>query len=166
MTTQFIIRVPVVERDGEKLDLYDSVGLRERLSNNFWVAFTNDVHKFKKITEMVYEIVADGEMAQTILQKRQTYRSELVGIVHTLLVIIETMANDFAKYDCICPPIRTLFYELALIALVNLSVLAGIYDKIKVHEGYVDGFYYIAVYFNDNFPIEELIRNQLNKGAL
>jgi len=151
---------PSITHNGKEIDLYDSDALRKRLNNKYWLAITDNIDLFKDLTDMVYETISIGEGMKYRLETRQNYRCELVGSIRALFIELTTMADIIGEYGITHPHVRIYLHMRILLYLVLLSVLAGIYDVIKVHEGYTDGFYYMVVYFND-FPIEDIIRKEL-----
>jgi len=160
MDVHFTTELPTIVYNGKELDLYDSDALRKRLNNKYWLAITDNLKLFKDLTDMAYETISIGEGMKYRLETRQNYRCELVGSIRALFIELTTIASIIGEYASTHLPTATYLYMRGLLYLVMLSVLAGIYDDIKVYEGYADGFYYIAVYFND-FPIEDIIRKEL-----
>jgi len=148
-----LLESKVMTPEAEVVDLYNKEHVARVLKEAYWAVFTTDVDVIGYWSRKVYDMVSTGEAFEHLLKTRENFDKELVGMIIATSSTVKYISRLGGSMDC-----GFLAHELALSAMLKMAALSGIYDSVRVQDGYSDGVFYVVVHFSDNIPIEDIIR--------
>jgi len=140
----------------DAVEVTNKEAVRKFLNEVHWAVFTNDSVLIPYWRNKVYDMVNTGKQFVHLLETKPNYEYELIGIIKATAGTVAYMNKLFSDRSLEC---GLAVHEFALSLLLQLAAFSGVYDSIKVHEGFSGSVYYTIVYFNDGLKLEDIIKS-------
>jgi len=180
-------RLKVVEYFKEDFDLRDKKAVERFLKNTYWTVFTTNPKVMDFWSRKAYSIVSSGVSLREKLQNDPNFGHYLLGSVVGMVFACSVLdfdkivkrfnaglegdlnLNESCNAECVKDIINrcniawgALYHELKLHMIVTLSVVADVYDRIDILDGYGQGVFFLIVHFGGD-RLEEVVKNGINE---
>jgi len=139
----------------DAVEVTNKEAVRKFLHSTYWAVYTNDPIFIPYWKTKVYDMINAGRQFVNLLETKPNFEYELIGMIRAMSGAIAFMNKLFSdNLEC-----GLAIHEFSLSLLLQLAAFSGVYDSIKVHEGFSDPVYYIIVYFNEGLNLEAIVKD-------